>query len=103
MVGMATADFTASITFLPSGWNVRSGPIVGRALACAVVIDGSLYDVRFELTPGKSIALGATAELDGTFPDLAAVRDLLAVGKSFTLWDHGAIGHGVVVKLHGGA
>lgn len=98
---MPASDFTAKITFLPKGRSVRSGPIVGRSLGCAVVIDGALYDVRFDLVPGESIALGDTAVLDGTFPDPGEVLKLLSVGKSFTLWDRGAIGHGVVLKLRG--
>ena len=98
---MPTSDITAEITFLPKGRNVRSGPIVGRSLGCAVVIDGSLYDIRFDLRPGEAIGLGSTAVLDGTFNDPDAVLGVLAVGKGFTLWDHGAIGHGTVLKIHG--
>ena len=100
---MRTSDITAEVTFLPRGRNVRTGPIVGRSLGCAVVIDGALYDIRFDLKPGNAIELGGTAVLDGTFADLGAVLGLLAVGKSFTLWDHGAIGHGTVLKIHGDA
>ena len=98
---MPTSDITARITFLPKGRNVRSGPIVGRSLGCAIVIDGTLYDVRFNLVPGQTIALGESAVLDGTFPDADVVLKVLAVGKSFTLWDRGAIGHGVVLEIRG--
>ncbi len=94
------SDITAQVTFLPKGRNVRPGPIVGRSLGCAVVIDGELYDIRFNLEPGKAIELGNTALLDGTFSDLDAVLERLVIGKSFTLWDRGAIGHGTVVKIH---
>jgi len=97
------SDFTARITFLPKGRSVRSGPIVGRSLGCSVVVDGALYDVRFDLVPGETIALGDTAVLEGTFSDPGDVLKLLAVGKTITLWDHGAIGHGVVLKLGGDA
>lgn len=100
---MRTSDITAEVTFLPKGRSVRSGPIVGRTLGCAVVIDGALYDVRFDLQPGKTIELGTTAVLRGTFGDLDAVQGLLVVGREFTLWDRGAIGHGTVLKVHGGA
>lgn len=99
---MRTFDITAEITFLPKGRSVRAGPIVGRTLGCAIVIDGALYDIRFDLQPGKTIELGTTAVLCGTFTELDAVLELLAIGKSFTLWDHGAIGHGTVLKIHGG-
>jgi hypothetical protein len=92
---------TAEITFLPKGRSVRAGPIVGRSLGCALVIDGALYDVRFDLKPGKTIELGSTAVLDGAFLDPDAVLKLLVVGMTFTLWDRGAIGHGVVLKVHG--
>jgi hypothetical protein len=98
---MASSDITAQITFLPKGRSVRAGPIVGRSLGCSLVIDGALYDVRFDLIPGKTIALGSTAVLEGVFDDPDAVRKLLVVGKSFTLWDGGAIGHGVLLKVHG--
>jgi hypothetical protein len=101
MGAMPMPDITAEITFLPKGRSVRAGPIVGRSLGCAVVIDGALYDVRFDLKPGKTIELGSVAVLDGTFRDLGAVLQLLVVGKSFTLWDRGAIGHGTVLKIHG--
>ncbi len=100
---MNTSDITAEITFLPKGRNVRNGPIVGRSLGCAMVIDGALYDVRFDLKPGKAIELGTTAVLSGTFGDLAAVIQLLVIGKRFTLWDHGAMGHGTVLEIHGAA
>ena len=98
---MRAPDITAEVTFLPKGRNVRTGPIVGRSLGCAVVIDGGLYDIRFDLDPGEAIALGGTAVLEGTFDDLDAVLELLAVGKSFTLWDRGAIGRGTVLKVRG--
>ncbi|HUJ00038.1 MAG TPA: hypothetical protein VLY46_07365 [Usitatibacter sp.] len=98
---MQTPDITAEVTFLPRGRNVRTGPIVGRSLGCAIVIDGALYDVRFNLKPGETIELGSTAVLDGTFQDPDAVIKLLAIGKSFTLWDRGAIGHGTLLKIHG--
>ena len=94
------SDITAEITFLPPGRNVRKGPLVGRSLACAVVIDGALYDARFDLEPGKSIALGATVVLEATFDDPDAVLKLLTVGKTLTLWERGAIGHGKVLKIH---
>lgn len=97
-----TSDFTAQITFLPKGRNVRPGPIVGQSLGCALVIDGALYDVRFNLVPGETIALGATAVLEGTFPDPEPALKVLEVGKSFTVWDRGAIGHGIVLKIRGG-
>ncbi len=100
---MTISDITAKITFLPEGRSVRAGPIVGRSLGCALVIDGALYDVRFNLKPGKTIALGSTAVLDGMFPDLDAVLERLLVGKTFTLWDRGAIGHGIVLKIRGDA
>lgn len=94
-------DITAEITFLPPGRSVRAGPIVGRSLGCAAVIDGALYEVRFDLKPGSAIELGSVAVLEGTFNDPQAALGLLAVGKSFTLWDRGAIGHGTVLKIHG--
>ena len=94
------SDITAEVTLLPAGRNVRSGPIVGRSLGCSVVIDGGLYEARFELKPGKALELGSTVVLEGTFDDLDAVMKLLAVGKSLTLWDRGAIGHGKVLKIH---
>ena len=97
---MRTSDITAEITFLPKGRNVRTGPIVGRSLGCAVVIDGALHDIRFDLEPGRAIELGGTAVLEGTFRDLDVVQQLLVVGKSFTLWDRGAIGQGTVLKVH---
>jgi hypothetical protein len=97
------SDITAEITFLPKGRSVRAGPIVGRSLACAVVVDGTLYAIRFDLKPGEAIALGSTATLEGVFDNPDEVLKVLAVGKNFTLWDRGAIGHGVVVKIHGGA
>ena len=59
------------------------------------------HDVRFDLEPGKAIELGATAVLEGTFLDPDAVLKVLAVGKSFTLWERGAIGHGTVLKTRG--
>ena len=65
-----------------------------------MVIDGGLYEARFELKPGKALELGSTVVLEGTFDDLDAVMKLLAVGKSLTLWDRGAIGHGKVLKIH---
>ena len=103
MIGtVRTSDITAEITFLPRGRNVRTGPIVGRSLGCEIVIDGALYEVRFDLVPGSSIALGSTAVLDGTFADLDAVSERLIVGTSFTLWDRGAIGHGKVLSVHSG-
>ena len=73
---------------------------MGRSLGCAIVVDGALYDVRFELVPGETIALGATAVLDGTFSEPMDVLALLTVGKRFTVWDRGALGHGVVTKIH---
>lgn len=97
---MPAFDITAEITFLPKGRSVRSGPIVGQSLGCALVIDGALYDVRFHLEPGNAIELGSTAVLEGTFDDPDAVRELLTVGKTFTLWERGAIGRGVVLKVH---
>lgn len=103
MGAVPDSDITAEITFLPKGRSVRAGPIVGRSLGCSIVIDGTLYEVRFDLKPGKTIELGSTAVLDGIFDDLGAVSTLLTVGKTFTLWDRGAIGHGVVLKVHGAA
>ena len=100
---MAPSDITAEITFLPKGRSVRAGPIVGQSLGCSVVIDGSLYDVRFDLVPGEAIALGSKAVLDGVFDNPDAALEVLAVGKTFTLWDRGAIGHGVVLKIKGEA
>jgi hypothetical protein len=96
-----TSDITAEVTFLPKGRNVRAGPIVGRSLGCSVVIDGSLYDIRFDLQPGKAIELGSTAVMHGTFDDFEAAHKVLEVGKAFTLWERGAIGHGVVLKIRG--
>src|SRR5438445_6745487 len=96
------SHITVEITFLPKGRNVRAGPIVGRSLGCEMLIDGSLYAVRFDLQPGKSIQLGSTAILEATFDDPEVTRGLLAVGKNVTLWERGAIGHGRVVKAHAG-
>ena len=73
---------------------------MGRSLGCDIVVDGALYGVRFELVPGQAIALGGTAVLHATFSEPAAVLPLLAVGKSFTVWDRGALGSGVVLKIH---
>jgi hypothetical protein len=95
-------DITAEITLLPAGRNVRKGPLVGRSLGCSVVIDGALYDARFDLEPGKAIALGTTVVLEATFDDPDAVLKLLTVGKPLTLWENGAVGHGKVLKIHGG-
>ena len=93
------SDITAEITFLPKGRNVRAGPIVGRSLGCEVVIDGAKYQIRFDLEPGKAIELGSTATMHGTFDDFEAVQPVLEVGKAITLWERGAIGHGVVKKI----
>ena len=90
---------TVEVTFLPKGRNVRAGPIVGRSLGCQLVIDGGLHDVRFELQPGKTIDLGSTAVLEATFEDPDGARGLVEVGKSITLWERGAIGHGTIVKV----
>ena len=72
---------------------------MGRTLGCAMVLEGALYDVRFELVPGEAIALGDTAVLDGTFAEPGTLLGRLVVGNAFTLWDHGALGHGVVLKV----
>ena len=93
------SDITAEITFLPKGRNVRPGPIVGRSLGCEVVIDGAKYPIRFDLEPGKAIELGSTAVMHGTFDDFESVQSVLEVGKAITLWERGAIGHGVVKKI----
>jgi hypothetical protein len=103
MGAVPDSDITAEVTFLPKGRSVRAGPIVGRSLGCSIVIDGTLYEVRFDLQPGKTIELGSTAVLEGMFEDPASVLAVLAVGKTFTLWDRGAIGHGVVLKVSGDA
>ena len=87
------------VTLLPAGRNVRTGPLVGRSLGCSVVIDGSLYDVRFELNPGKAIPLGTSAVLEATFADPDVVLKLLTVGKTMTLWERGSIGEGTVLKI----
>lgn len=94
------SDITAEITLLPPGRSVRNGPLVGRSLGCSVVIDGVLYEARFDLKPGESIALGSTAILEGNFEDPDAALKVLSVGKAITLWEQrGAIGHGKVLKL----
>ena|SRR5688572_18408519 len=95
------SNVTAEITLLPKGRNVRTGPLVGRSLGCEVVIDGGVYEARFDLEPGKVIALGSTVVLEGTFDDPDAVMKLLTVGKTLTLWERGAIGHGKILKIHG--
>ena len=98
------SDITAEITLLPAGRSVRNGPLVGRSLGCSVVIDGVLYEARFDLKPGESIALGSTAILEGNFEDPEAALKVLSVGKSITLWEQrGAIGHGKVLKLGNGS
>ncbi|HEX4333784.1 MAG TPA: hypothetical protein VH040_16735 [Usitatibacter sp.] len=66
-----------------------------------MVIDGALYEARFDLEPGKAIALGTTVVLEGTFEDPDTVLKLLAVGTPITLWENGAVGHGKVLKIHG--
>ena len=92
-------DISIEVTFLPKGHNVRPGPIVGRTLGCELVIDGAKYPIRFELEPGKTLELGSTATMQGTFEDFEEVRPVLAVGKAVTLWERGAIGHGVIRKI----
>ncbi|HYC36402.1 MAG TPA: hypothetical protein VEC19_08260 [Usitatibacter sp.] len=94
------ADITAEVTFLPKGRNVRAGPIVGRSLGCGMVVDGAVYEIRFDLKPGKTIELGSTAVLEGSFNEPSAVLGLLTVGKTFTLWERGAIAHGKVLEIH---
>ncbi len=91
---------TAEITLLPLGRSTRKGPLVGKWFSCSIVVDGALYDARFDLEPAKTIQLGSTVTLPATFEDPDAVLKLLSVGKSFTLWERGAIGHGKVLKIH---
>jgi hypothetical protein len=94
-----TPHVSLNVSLLPAGRSVRPGPLVGRSLSCSVVIDGSLYDIRFELDPGKAVALGTSVVLKGTFADPDTVLKLLTVGKTVTLWERGAIGEGTVVKI----
>ena len=93
------SHITANVTLLPAGHNVRKGPLVGRSLGCEVVIDGNLYPIRFELQPGKTIALGTSAVLEGTLDQPEEVLQLLSVGKKITLWERGAIGEAVVLEI----
>lgn len=94
------ADITLEVTFLPKGRNVRPGPIVGRSLGCEAVIDGSLYGVRFELEPGRTIELGSTVVLEGTFDEPESALAKLAVGKTIRLWERGAMADAKVLKIH---
>ncbi len=93
-------DVTVEVTLLPMGRSARKGPLVGKWFGCPVVVDGVLFEARFDLPPAKTIALGSTVTLDATFNEPEAVMKLLTVGKSITLWERGAIGHGKVVKIH---
>ncbi len=90
---------TAEITLLPPGHSARNGPLVGKWFTCPIVVDGALYEARFDLEPARTIQLGSTVTLDATFSDPDAVLKVLTVGKSFTLWTRGAIGHGKVLTI----
>ncbi|WP_412023492.1 hypothetical protein [Burkholderia cepacia] len=93
-------DIIAKVTMLATGSGGKTSAIPPVRYGCPLFINGQGFDCRLLLDQvGYGLEPGATAEIPIKFLFFDLVRDLLAPGVQFTLWEMRHFAEGEILEV----
>ena len=98
-MGPVSPDIVASVHLYTTEEGGREGPTPPERFGCLLEVGSSAFDCRMLLGESGPLHPGTTARIPIKFLDFDAVRDLLHVGRKFTLRELRQIGEGTVEEV----